>query len=209
MSSVKVGQAKTFHFSSAALGDTRAPAAPAPAPLPPTHLPPTCTCTVRDLYLTCSDICMAHLVMILFFFPLRYMTREGMNAEKLHVGQDNVQNFCDEIEEKSICKYMPTSLRYLSLPGIQRKREFVRLNPIIVIIIIISYKVHVYTCSLEPARPAVPPDGRLCPKTRMIIPILIHPSRIITPIPPFHSHGCRQLRHIHAANLTVLLPFPS
>lgn len=38
LSSVKVGQAKTFHFSSAALGDTRAPAAPAPAPLPPTYL---------------------------------------------------------------------------------------------------------------------------------------------------------------------------
>lgn len=117
---------------------------------------------------------MAHLVMILFFSITRYMTREGMNAEKLRVGQDNVQNFCDEIEEKSICKYTPTSLRYpnpnptslryLSLPGIQRKREFVRLNPVIVIIIIISHKVHVCTCSLEPARPAVPPDGRSAPR---------------------------------------------
>lgn len=146
--------------------------------------------------------------MILFFSHYKIHDPRRNECRKLHIGQDNVQTFCDEIEEKSICKYMPTSLRYLSLPGIQRKREFVRLNPIIVIIII-SHKVHVCTCSLEPARPAVPPDGRLCPKTRMIIPILIHPSRIITPTPPFHSHGCRQLRHIHAANLTVLLPFPS
>lgn len=46
-----------------------------------------------------------------------------MNAEKLHVGQDNVQNFCDELEEKSICKYMPTLPPYGTCPYLVSKER--------------------------------------------------------------------------------------
>lgn len=62
---------------------------------------------------------MARLVMILFSLQ---DAREQKKAETIHVGQDNVQNFGDEIEEKSICKYIPTSLRYLTL-GTYPKKE--------------------------------------------------------------------------------------
>lgn len=61
---------------------------------------------------------MARLVMILFSLQ---DAREQKNAETIHVGQDNVQNFCDELEEKSILgmqihTYLLTvpDLRYLS-----------------------------------------------------------------------------------------------
>lgn len=62
---------------------------------------------------------MARLVMILNSLQ---DTREQENAETIHIGQDSVQNFCDEIEKKSICKYIPTSLRYLIL-GTYPKKE--------------------------------------------------------------------------------------